>query len=233
MPAFCQAAGRKKGGWGGMPGVPGAPGLNPGGTGYPCRLRSRRGGRGGGRLPTLPLWCPAGSLPALPPAYPAFGLPFCPLSPQPPSPAGKGETYSFLMQGASPLAFPGLNPGGTGYPCRLRSRRGAGGLAPARHWLSLPRGRGPSQTPKFLSPGPPSPWLPAPLIGKCLCRFCAAPQAPCAGCPHGRYRKCRGRLNAGDARGEAPCIRKQKNLPLPTGKGGQGGWGQEIKPKAG
>ena len=30
-----------------------------------------------------------------------------------------------------------------------------------RHWLSLPRGRGPSQTPKFLSPGPPSPWLPA------------------------------------------------------------------------
>ena len=29
----------------------------------------------------------------------------------------------------------------------------------------MPRGRGPSQTPKFLSPGPPSPWLPALLIG--------------------------------------------------------------------
>ena len=32
---------------------------------------------------------------------------------------------------------------------------------PGRHLLSQPRGRGPSQTPKFLSPGPPSPWLPA------------------------------------------------------------------------
>ena len=35
------------------------------------------------------------------------------------------------------------------------------GAEPRRHWLALPRGRGPSQTPKFLSPGPPSPWLPA------------------------------------------------------------------------
>ena len=38
---------------------------------------------------------------------------------------------------------------------------GGRGLAPLRHLLALPRGRGPSQTPKFLSPGPPSPWLPA------------------------------------------------------------------------
>ena len=30
-------------------------------------------------------------------------------SPQPPSPPGKGEVFSFLMQGASPLASPGLN----------------------------------------------------------------------------------------------------------------------------
>ena len=29
------------------------------------------------------------------------------------------------------------------------------GAEPQRHWLDLPRGRGPSQTPKFLSPGPP------------------------------------------------------------------------------
>ena len=40
-----------------------------------------------------------------------------------------------------------------------------GGTAPKRHRFDLPRGRGPSQTPKFLSPGPPSPWLPALLIG--------------------------------------------------------------------
>ena len=32
---------------------------------------------------------------------------------------------------------------------------GTPGAEPARHWLDLPRGRGPSQTPKFLSPGPP------------------------------------------------------------------------------
>ena len=41
------------------------------------------------------------------------------------------------------------------------------GAEPGRHWLSLPRGRGPSQTPPSLatdssiSPGPPSPWLTA------------------------------------------------------------------------
>ena len=63
---------------------------------------------------------------------PCLWVDFLPPSPQPPSPAGKGETYSFLMQGASPLASPHLNPGGTGYPCRLRSRRGAqGGRSPA------------------------------------------------------------------------------------------------------
>ena len=39
---------------------------------------------------------------------------FLSLSPQPPSPAGKGEVFSFLMQGASPLASPGLNPGDAG-----------------------------------------------------------------------------------------------------------------------
>ena len=39
----------------------------------------------------------------------ALPLPsFLPPSPQPPSPPGKGENHSFLMQGASPLASPGL-----------------------------------------------------------------------------------------------------------------------------
>ena len=55
---------------------------------------------------TVPLWCPQGGLPSLPPAYPAFSLLYCP---QPPSPPGKGGTFSFLMQGAPPLASPGLN----------------------------------------------------------------------------------------------------------------------------
>ena len=110
------------------------------------------------------------------------------------------------------------------------------GLAPLRHWLALPRGRGPSQTPKFLSPGPPSPWLPALLIENRLLSFlrrthglppavyllcrsnqCRAGLAP-LGHLFGRLCKCRPRLNPGDARGEAPCIRKQKISPFPPGR---------------
>ena len=43
---------------------------------------------------------------------------------------------------------------------------------------------------------------------------------------------CRFRLSPGDARGEAPCIRKQKISPFPSGRGA-GGWGKERKLKAG
>ena len=75
-------------------------------------------------------------MPFLSPADPAFCFPFCPLSPQPPSPAGKGETYSFLMQGASPLASPGLNC--LRHLQNLPSRCPAGGGLPWRHWLDLP-----------------------------------------------------------------------------------------------
>ena len=100
-----------------------SPGLNPGGTGYPCRLRPRRGAQGGGRLPTLPLWCPQGGLPSMSPAYPAFSLLSFPHPPNP-LPGGKGETYSFLMQGASPLASPRLNPRGTYNPCQAGARGG-------------------------------------------------------------------------------------------------------------
>ena len=158
------------------------------------------------------------------------------------------------MQGASPLASPGLNPGGIYRPCRCDTRRGgAGGLAPARHLLVLPRGRGPSQTPKFLSPGPPSPWLPAPLIGKCLCRFCgelAMPKASPCRMPDWQVEpvspgqaprwapawqvlqvpqavKCRG------CKGRSPLHKKTKNPPFPAGEGGWGDRGQNNKPKAG
>ena len=99
-----------------------------------------------------------------------------------------------------------------------------GGCAPARHWLSLPRGRGPSQTPpsratdSSISPGPPSPWLPAlspvdkqkPLVV----------QVP----PLAQARGCKGR---------SPLHKKTKNLPLSRRGRGLGGWGQEDKLKAG
>ena len=95
---------------------------------------------------TLPLWHPAGSLPGWSPddyAFPesAGGLacfaarrPRLDLSLFPPSPSplplrGRGRIFSFLMQGASPLASPGLNPRGTYSPCRRCCP--AGGLAPA------------------------------------------------------------------------------------------------------
>ena len=39
-------------------------------------------------------------------------------------------------------------------------------------------------------------------------------------------------FSPGDARGEAPCIRKQKISPFPLGRGA-GGWGQQSKLKAG
>ena len=51
------------------------------------------------------------------------------------------------------------------------------------------------------------------------------------GCLLRRFNPCRVPSSPGDARGEAPCIRKLKS-PLPTGKG-SGGWGQESKLKAG
>ena len=51
----------------------------------------------------LPSLCPAGGLPALPPPYPAISFTFCPLSPRPPSPAGKGVTKVISCKGLRPL----------------------------------------------------------------------------------------------------------------------------------
>ena len=101
--------------------------LSRGAGAYFCKHFVPAGAQGGGRLPTLPLRCSQGGLPSLPPAYPAFPeaagglggfgrlptLPLvCFLSPIPPTPfpAGRGRDYSFLMQGASPLASPGAEP---------------------------------------------------------------------------------------------------------------------------
>ena len=112
----------------------GVRGVCPGGGRAPA-LPARRVSAvpGGGacllcRLPTLPLWCPQGGVPALSPANPAFNLLSCPYPPAP-LPGGKGEIFCFLMQGAAPLASPGLNPRGTGSPCRCGKLNG--GLAPA------------------------------------------------------------------------------------------------------
>ena len=57
------------------------------------------------------------------PANPAFRFLFCPYPPSP-LPGGKGVTIGYFMQGATPLASPGLNPGGTGSPCRCGKLNG-------------------------------------------------------------------------------------------------------------
>ena len=100
---------------------------------------------------SLPLWCPAGGARGRSPANLALSFPFCPLSPQPPSPVGKGETQSLFCRGLRPrhpcirpFAAPtatakraprGQNPRGTGYPCRCGALRGGAG---GGHLLTLP-----------------------------------------------------------------------------------------------
>ena len=119
---------------------------------------------------SLPSRCPAEGLPGWSPAYPAFSLLFRPLSPQPPSPTGKGENQSFLMQGASPLAFPRLNPCGTYRTCQAGTRRGLARLVACLPCLSL------SFFP--LSPHPPSPAGMGEIFS--LFRRGLRPRHPCA-----------------------------------------------------
>ena len=105
-----------------------------------------------GRRLTLPLWCPPGGLPFSSPAYPAFSFISCPIPPTP-FPHGEGGGQSFLMQGAKPLASPGLNPRGTGSTCRCGTRGGLALFAACQPCQSgIRRGA-------CLSPRPPTPPL--------------------------------------------------------------------------
>ena len=117
-------------GYSGVVWLKGRPGC-PAARGEP---RARRGACPAGCRLTLPPLSPAGGVPSLLPVYPAFGLLCCPHPPAP-LPAGKGEIFCFLMQGASPLASPGLNPGGTGAGARITRWRAA---CPAGCRLTLP-----------------------------------------------------------------------------------------------
>ena len=110
-------------------------------------------------------------MPSLSPAYPAFSLFFCPLSPRPPSPAGKGGAQGYFMQGAAPLASPGLNLRFAAKPteflylerCRKPRRGGTGGEELRRLRWSSPPGLG-EQVP----PGACLPCRPLPLPLACF-----------------------------------------------------------------
>ena len=106
----------------------------------------------GGLAPALPARrasaIPGGGLARLVARLPCLYLLFCPLSPQPPSPAGKGVPQSLFRRGASPPAPLHLTACGTYRTCQAGTRRGA-----------CPVGRPPTlPLPSFLPPIPPAPF---------------------------------------------------------------------------
>ena len=121
----------------------------------------------------LPLWCPRGGLLFWLPVAPAFSFVFAPYPPDPRSQSalprrGRGRPKLFHARGFAPC-IPGIRPpAALVRPAAVENSMAA---FPRRHLLDLPRGRGSSQTPPSLatdssiSPGPPSPWLPALHIG--------------------------------------------------------------------
>ena len=197
---------------------------------------------GGGLAPASParraLAAPGGGaclLCRLPPTPLVLILP---PSPSTPFPAGKGEIFSFLMQGAPPLASPGLD--GTRHWLDLRWRCLAGDLpslppaAPAFSLLSCPH--------------PPNP-LPLRGRGRLLVFLCKGlrPLHPRGWMGRGTGSTCvsgarrgaclEGSVSAvGDSvsgcRGRSPRRNKLWVSPFPPGRGA-GGWGQKARLKAG
>ena len=149
---------------------------------------------------------------------------------------GKGEIFGFLMQGASPLASPGLNPGGTGTGGAILRR--AGGLAPAlpdNPAVAVPDGRRggfgrrrnlPHH--EFLSPIPPTrarrALFPSGEGGDFWFSY-ARGFAPCIpGAEPGRHRS-RGR-NPAPSGGLAPALPDNPAVAIPNG--GHGGFGRRL-----
>ena len=204
-----------------------SPRLNPGGTGAGGRTTRPAGGLPGWLPVRRALAAPSGGLPSLSPAAPAFSLISFPHPPIP-LPGGKGGTKVFFMQGASPLASPGLNPGGAGYPCRCGARGGACLLC---RLPTLPLAL-------FL---PPSPHPPSRREGGDLRLFYARGFAPCipAAVP-GRHRKSRRWLSfpaaVGNLFGEkqkATGFQSKSQCRFPPGcRGAGGGAPGEIKLKS-
>ena len=227
----------------------------PGGGACPSLAGSA--GVGGARRGCLPGWSPAdlavavpaGGLPSLPPATPAFSLIFCPHPPAPPSPPGKGEILVFLMQGASPLASPGLdgtrhwlNPAFGGAwrgacPSLVGSASVGGALRGACPLCRLPL----LPLACFSAPIPPTPfpagrgrfWFflckglrplhPRGWMGRGTGSTCVW-RCPAGGCLEGSVSAVGGSVSG--CRGRSPRRNKLWGSPFP---GGEGGWGDGGK----
>ena len=191
-----------------------------------------------------------GDLPSLLPAHPAFSLLYRPHPPPPPAPPGTGGTQSLLRRGLRPghpcteplaaLTAPAIQ-----VPCEREPAARCKNDGNAFLW-TMPaakergdRGRGTSAFEMVLSPGAgiasaargQAPQPPAGYHSGKVCRQPAGQatrqrviHAP-APVPPG--------FSPGDARGEAPCIRKQKISPFPGGEersasAGRGDGGSKV-----
>ena len=169
---------------------------------------------------------PAGCLPSLSLANPAFSFAFCPHPPNP-LPSGKGEPQSLFRRGLRPRHPDTEPPTALTDPSKQAPRR-----APPTQVEPVPRpiqprgckGRSPLHKKTKSLP------LPA---GKGVggwgqkSKLKAGAAGGKEGQPPARHRQrrssqCRAPSSPGDARGEAPCIRKLKVSPFPPGSGGGG-----------
>ena len=113
-----------------------------------------RGGRGGGRLPTLPCRNPAGGLPFWSPSCPFTLACFSAPIPPTPFPAGRGRLIVFLCKGLRPLHPRGLTRAARAF--LVESGTQGGGACLFGRPLPLPLAC-------FSAPHPPSP---LPLRGR-------------------------------------------------------------------
>ena len=144
---------------------------------------------------------------------------------------GKGEFFGFLMQGASPLASPGLNPGGTGTGAAYHAP--SGGLAPAlpdKPAVAIPDGghggfgrRIYQPYHKVLSPIPPTPFPRG--EGGVFWFISPGATAPGTPAPKPGRRGGRGR-NPAPSGGLAPALPDNPAVAIPDG--GSGGFGRRL-----
>ena len=193
------------------------------------------GGGAGGEVACRPCHSGTRGGACLSPRPPTLPSPFF-LPPYPPTPLprwGRGRILLYFAGGFAP-GTPALNRLRHLQSCQTGTRRKGKPAACCKSdrraflWAVSAakergdRGRGTSAFEMVLSPG--------------AGRASAAGGTPPGGDSGGRVSRCRFRFSPGDARGEAPCIRKLKVSPFPAGRAlcerGSGGWGQKTKLKA-